>query len=143
VRSKVDAAGELTNEPIEPLAADLRSKKDGKANARLKLLAGMLGVGFDQLHQQERQRAARRRIRLAFAGLVLAVMLLAGYVALADLGIALPGGGAIRTVIDRYDTSLFRPVPGEVKIRRDAIETLEAPAKMLLNVRSKVKRFTV
>src|SRR5437764_10989000 len=143
VRSKVDAAGELTNEPVEPLAADLRSDKDGKANARLKLLAGMLGVGFDQRQQRERQRTARRRIRLAFAGLALAVMLLAGYVALADLGIALPGSGAIRTVIDRYDTSLFRPVPGDLRIRRAAIETRKATSDVLLNVWSKGKRFMV
>jgi hypothetical protein len=142
VRCKINAAGEVTGDPIEPLAADLRAEKDGKANARLKLLAGMLRVGFDQLHQRERQRAFRRRIRLALAGLVLALVLLAGYLALADLGIALPGGEAIRTVVDRYDSSFFRRVPGEAAIRRAAIGTRKAASSVLLKVWTKGNRFT-
>ena len=45
----------------EPIAADVRPNKDGKNDALLKLLAGMLGVGLDELKQRE---AHRRRQRL-------------------------------------------------------------------------------
>lgn len=43
----------------QPLAADIRHHKDGKRDSKLKLLAGMLGVGLDEL----KQRDAQRRIR--------------------------------------------------------------------------------
>ncbi|MFO1238775.1 MAG: tetratricopeptide repeat protein [Sphingomonadaceae bacterium] len=46
----------------EPLAADLRDEADGKRAAVLKLLAGLLGVGYDELRQREQ---ARRQKRLA------------------------------------------------------------------------------
>lgn len=46
----------------EPLAADARPGQDGKQGAKLKLLAGLLGVPFDELRQRE---AARRQRRLA------------------------------------------------------------------------------
>jgi WD40 repeat protein len=52
----------------EPLAADARRKGDGRHNAKLKLLAGMLGVGFDALKQRDRQQRARRfRLGVAVA----------------------------------------------------------------------------
>lgn len=63
---------------IEPIAADARPQGDGRANARLKLLAGMLGVSFDALKQRDAQRQIRRLqvmvavafvLVLAFAGL--------------------------------------------------------------------------
>ena len=46
----------------EPLAADVRNEADGKRAAVLKLLAGLLGVGYDELRQREQ---ARRQKRLA------------------------------------------------------------------------------
>jgi tetratricopeptide (TPR) repeat protein len=46
----------------EPLAADVRKLGDGKNGARLKILAGILGVPYDELRQRE---AARRQKRLA------------------------------------------------------------------------------
>ena len=59
---RLGADGQLTKERSEPIAADVRPQKDGRQNARLKLLAGMLGVGLDTLKQRE---AHRRRQRLA------------------------------------------------------------------------------
>jgi Tfp pilus assembly protein PilF len=47
----------------EPLAADARSTGDGKRSAFLKLVAGVIGVRYDELRQREQ---ARRHRRLAF-----------------------------------------------------------------------------
>ena len=46
--------------PPEPIAADLRDSGDGPALARQKLIAGLLGVGLDDLRQREAQRRNRR-----------------------------------------------------------------------------------
>jgi tetratricopeptide (TPR) repeat protein len=70
LRHVVDASGALTGERAEPIAADARAGKDGKANAKLKLVAGMLDVGFDVLKQRELHRRNRRLALLATAALV-------------------------------------------------------------------------
>jgi WD40 repeat protein len=44
----------------EPIAADVREDKDGKLNAKLKLLAGLLGVNYDDLKRREQERRIRR-----------------------------------------------------------------------------------
>ena len=62
LRYKLGPDGALSSQRSEPIAADARSDKDGKANAKLKLIAGLLGVGFDALRQRE---LARRNKRLA------------------------------------------------------------------------------
>lgn len=49
----------------EPIAADVRHGKDGKFNAKLKLIAGVLGVGFDTLKHREQQRRVRRLTGIA------------------------------------------------------------------------------
>ena len=48
---------------FEPIAADARPQGDGKANAKLKLLAGMLGVSFDALKQRDSLRQRQRLVR--------------------------------------------------------------------------------
>ncbi len=60
LRYQLDDNGELTTERAEPIAADARPGKDGKANAKIKLIAGMLGLGFDDLKQRELHRRNRR-----------------------------------------------------------------------------------
>lgn len=59
IRYQVDAAGHIGDQPAEPIAADLRPGKDGKADAKLKLIAGLLGIGLNELKQRE--LAARNR----------------------------------------------------------------------------------
>ncbi|MGE3477349.1 MAG: TIR domain-containing protein [Rhodospirillaceae bacterium] len=59
LRFKVSPAGELTNEPAEPIAADLRPGKDPKRRVQLKVVAGLLGVGLDELIRRDSQRRAR------------------------------------------------------------------------------------
>ena len=52
--------------PTEPVAADARESGDGKENAKLKLIAGLLGVGLDDLKRREAQ-AQRRRTLFAYS----------------------------------------------------------------------------
>jgi hypothetical protein len=61
VRFQMGADGVLSDEPAEPIAADARPHADGKINAKLKLIAGMLGVGFDDLKQRELIRQKKRK----------------------------------------------------------------------------------
>lgn len=57
-----DAGGRIG---VEPIAADLRAGGDGRRLVRLKLLAGMLGVGLDEIIHREAQRRARRLTAVA------------------------------------------------------------------------------
>ena len=52
LRYRLDADGQLSTVRTEPIAADARPGKDGRNNAKLKLIAGLLGVGFDALRQR-------------------------------------------------------------------------------------------
>lgn len=54
----------------EPLAADVRPEADGKRGALLKLLAGVLGVGYDDLRRRDQ---ARRQARLAIVAAASAI----------------------------------------------------------------------
>jgi hypothetical protein len=58
----------------EPLAADARKWADGKPLARLKLVAGILGIRLDELRQREQHR--KRISRFFFSAAALAVALL-------------------------------------------------------------------
>jgi len=71
LRFHLGADGQPTKQRTEPIAADARTGKDGKSNARLKLIAGVLGVGFDTLKQRELQRRNRRLAALTTAALIL------------------------------------------------------------------------
>ena len=73
LRYRLGAHGELSEQRSEPIAADAREGKDGKHNALLKLIAGMLGVGFDALKRREQHRHHQRlalTATAAFAGMV-------------------------------------------------------------------------
>ncbi|HEY5290029.1 MAG TPA: hypothetical protein VIJ59_08350, partial [Caulobacteraceae bacterium] len=61
----------------EPIAADLRPEGDGRRAAKLKLVAGMLGVGLDELARRDAQRRARRFGVLAGASLAGAAVMTA------------------------------------------------------------------
>ena len=67
--SKYDRRGRPTGKRAEPLAADLRENGDGRRIGFLKLVAGMLGVGLDDLVQRETTRRHRRLALLAAASL--------------------------------------------------------------------------
>ena len=69
VRFKMGADGVLSDESAEPIAADARPHGDGKLNAKIKLIAGMLGVGFDALKQRELQRLKKRKAIISTASI--------------------------------------------------------------------------
>ncbi len=60
LRFRLGQDGELGTTRTEPIAADARRGKDGKNNAKLKLISGLLGVGFDSLKRREQQRRYAR-----------------------------------------------------------------------------------
>ena len=62
LRFELGADGQLSTIPANPIAADAREGKDGKALARLKLLAGLFGLPLDALRQRESQRRHRRML---------------------------------------------------------------------------------
>ncbi|MCA9122277.1 MAG: TIR domain-containing protein [Planctomycetaceae bacterium] len=72
LRFQMGPDGELSSEPAEPIAADVRVGMDGKINAKLKLIAGILGIGFDELKQRDLQR--RQRQLVAITGSAVAIM---------------------------------------------------------------------
>ena len=98
--SKLADDGNLVPDPThEVLAADLRPDGDGKNEAKLKLIAGLLGIPFNSLRRRE--AAAARKQLLATQAIAAAMLLLA---------IAAGAGGWLTW---RYSkTSDERQVPG-------------------------------
>jgi len=80
LRFKVGADGELTNVPEEPIAADARRQGEGRELAKLKVVAGLLGLPLDEVvHRAERARRRRNRIATGIAaGFVLLLLGLTG-----------------------------------------------------------------
>ncbi|MDH3362395.1 MAG: TIR domain-containing protein [Gammaproteobacteria bacterium] len=66
--------GILTDQPTEPIAADARPGKDGTAGAKLKLIAGIIGVGFDELRQRELHRRHYRMVAVTATALSIMVL---------------------------------------------------------------------
>ena len=70
VRRKIDQNGNLINEIDEPGAADLRDSGDGEKDALLKIVAGLLGLGLDEIKQRD-MIARQRKLALITAFSVL------------------------------------------------------------------------
>lgn len=70
LRFAVEAGGGLSAQPVESIAADARAHADGKETAFLRLVAGLLGVGFDDLRQRELARRQRRLLWIAIGSVV-------------------------------------------------------------------------
>lgn len=54
--------GQLSDVRVEPVAADTRPQGDGKNAAKVKVIAGILGVSYDALRRREERRLAVRRM---------------------------------------------------------------------------------
>ena len=59
----------------EPLGADIRPNADGKRDAFLKIVSGLLAIGFDELKQRDQRQRFRRRMLLGGVSVVLAAIL--------------------------------------------------------------------
>jgi tetratricopeptide (TPR) repeat protein len=82
LKYKIDANGKTTTEAdLEPIAADARAHADGKDLAKLKLIAGLLGIGLDEIRRREAIAERRRRIWMVLAGAMtgLAAVAFAGF----------------------------------------------------------------
>ncbi|MBL37086.1 MAG: hypothetical protein CMP07_01630 [Xanthomonadales bacterium] len=88
LRFRLARDGTLSDVPAEPIAADLRPGKDGRQLARLKLIAGLLGVELDDLRQREQQRRNRKLLAITTASIA---------------GMALTGALAIAAMVARDD----------------------------------------
>ena len=78
LRFKVDPDGALTAEREEPIAADARDTGDGKPLATGKVIAGLLGIGLDEIiRRAERERRRRTRFWAALAGVFLLLAVVA------------------------------------------------------------------
>jgi len=73
VRRRLDEAGQISDQTVEPIAADLRADGDGKRLAKLKLVAGLTGLPLDKLVQREQARRQRRLIVVAAVAALLAL----------------------------------------------------------------------
>jgi hypothetical protein len=72
----------VTDTPdVELIAADLRPGKDREEAGALRLIAGLLGVGFDDLIQREKQAERRRRAISTAIAAVMTVLALGASVA--------------------------------------------------------------
>jgi tetratricopeptide (TPR) repeat protein len=74
LREKFDSRGRPTGKRAEPIAADLRETGDGRQLGLLKIVAGMIGVGLDDLVQREQSRRQKRLTYIAAASLAGMVM---------------------------------------------------------------------
>ena len=133
LRFAVAADGKLTDRRSDPLAADAREGKDGRSNSRLKLIAGLLGIGFDDLRRRELARKQRRRQIGVLACLVACLATAAIYLGLADNDINVPKSAEIRVALDHYGLSLFRPIASHDDVVRKASALRQQLRKRLVD----------
>ncbi len=81
LRFHVDSAGALTDRHADLIAADLRPNGDGRKLAKLKLIAGILGLDLDDLVRRDAHRRAERLTALTAASV-------AGALAMGGLALA-------------------------------------------------------
>ncbi|MCK0070827.1 toll/interleukin-1 receptor domain-containing protein [Kordiimonas laminariae] len=70
LRYRISPAGTLSHIRTEPIAADIREQSDGRKRGIQKLIAGLLGVGLDQLVERELQRKQRRVMAITSASIL-------------------------------------------------------------------------
>jgi eukaryotic-like serine/threonine-protein kinase len=117
---------------IEPIAADARPHADGPGNAKLKIIAGMLGVRFDVLRDRDAQ-LRMQRLRRAFAvaaSLVLIFAVLASVawrqrrVAIEQRELAVQRTNSLRDVLSRLIWRVHDDVdglPGSDNLKMDLL----------------------
>jgi hypothetical protein len=71
LRYEMGPDGKLTDRRVEPIAADVRPGSSPKHEAILKLVAGVIGVGYDKLRQRDRRRRMRQITQWTFIIIVI------------------------------------------------------------------------
>lgn len=94
LRFRLDGNGTLSNEPAEPIAADIRPGKDGRRLASLKLLAGIAGVRLDSLVRRDAARRHRQLVAVATASTAVAFI---------TVGLAIYADGQRRVAVAQRD----------------------------------------
>lgn len=104
LRFRVGPDGQPTQERVEPVAADLRAEGDGQENAKLKIIAGVLGIGYDTLKQRDLEAQRQRLRRLVGVAATVAVSLagLAGLAVYFGLQAQDQRAQALRHLADSY-----------------------------------------
>lgn len=106
VRFKVGADGAITEVREQPIAADARPQGDGKEIAKQKIVAGLLGVGLDEIMRRaERARKRRNLFRIGFAsaGAVLTLGAVLGWTGAVLLGGRLRSSEVVNIETDAAD----------------------------------------
>jgi hypothetical protein len=106
VRFKLDAAGALTTQREEPIAADARPEGDGKEIAKQKIVAGLIGLGLDEIMRRaERARKRRNRFRAATIAAVMLVLCgaVVGWVGALSVSSRLDSSEALAVKVDVAD----------------------------------------
>jgi tetratricopeptide (TPR) repeat protein len=120
LRYRLAADGTLSDSRTEPIAADARAGKDGKHKAKLKLIAGLLGVGFDLLRRRDQQRRNRQLAIVASA---------------ASCGMVLTSGLAAYALIQRSEALIQRTAAQRLTVRAEAeAETAKQTTKFLVEL---------
>lgn len=73
LRYGVNLDGTLSSQRTEPIAADIREGRSSKSDVTLKLIAGVLGIGFDELKRRDHQRRQRRLLAVVAVSISIAV----------------------------------------------------------------------
>ncbi|NKF23634.1 toll/interleukin-1 receptor domain-containing protein [Solimonas marina] len=97
-----DANGQPSGRWIEPLAADATPAADGRDGAALKLVAGLIGVGYDELRRRERRRSLLRQAVYATATAALVAACAFGWQWQQGEKRAALAAQALRVRIDRF-----------------------------------------
>lgn len=120
IRFELGADEQISDQVAEPLAADVRPGKDGRQRALLKLVAGMLDLGFDRLRQRDARRRKFRIIQRSAAMVCGTILGIGGYILLADMGVGVPGHDSIQLTLDRNEWSVARAPASDAEVSRRA-----------------------
>jgi len=107
--------------PAEPIAADLRDKKDGRLRSFLKIVAGILGVDFDSLYQREKRR---KRKRMLIVSAVAGLLALAGLIFYQRLDSVAKSQSEIASEVKRMRETKFRAFGELPEERAQALASL-------------------
>ena len=121
LRVKIGPEGELTDEAVEPIAADMREGKDGRRRAFLKIAAGILGVDFDSLYQRDKKRRRNRLIAFSTAALLGLAMLAVFYSRLDKVA---KSQSEMASQVQKMQETKFREFGSLPKERAEAIQKI-------------------